>query len=79
MPIVRDMGPVVPVGEQRADIDVAIVGAGLAGAATAWAATRSGLSVVLFEQFAIGHHRGSSHGSARIFRRAADEDALTFG
>ena len=69
------MGPVVPVGEQRADIDVAIVGAGLAGAATAWAATRSGLSVVLFEQFAIGHHRGSSHGSARIFRRAY-EDAL---
>jgi monomeric sarcosine oxidase len=75
MPIVRDMGPVVPVEQLRADIDVAIVGAGLAGAATAWAATRSGLSVVLFEQFAIGHHRGSSHGSARIFRRAY-EDAL---
>ncbi len=56
------------------DVDVAVVGAGLAGAATAWAASKRGLSVVLLEQFAIGHHRGSSHGSARIFRRAyADE------
>jgi monomeric sarcosine oxidase len=56
------------------DVDVAVVGAGLAGAASAWAASKRGLSVVLLEQFAIGHHRGSSHGSARIFRRAyADE------
>jgi monomeric sarcosine oxidase len=69
------MGPEVPVDRQRADIDVAIVGAGLAGAASAWAAARRGLSVVLFEQFAVGHHHGSSHGSARIFRRAY-EDAL---
>jgi sarcosine oxidase len=54
--------------------DVAVVGAGLAGAATAWAATRRGLSVVLFEQFEIGHDRGSSHGSARIFRRAYPDE-----
>ena len=67
------MGPAVPVDTQG-DVDVAIVGAGLAGAATAWAASRRGLSVVLFEQFAVGHHRGSSHGSARIFRRAYEDE-----
>lgn len=40
------------------------------GSATAWAATRRGLSVVVLEQFDIGHDHGSSHGSARIVRRA---------
>jgi sarcosine oxidase len=54
-------------------IDVVVVGAGLAGAATAWAATRRGLSVTVVEQFDTGHARGSSHGSARIFRRAYDD------
>jgi glycine/D-amino acid oxidase-like deaminating enzyme len=29
---------------------------------------------VLFEQFAVGHDRGSSHGSARIFRRAYPDE-----
>lgn len=50
--------------------DLIIVGAGLAGAAAAWAATRRGLSVLVLEAFEAGHRRGSSHGSARIFRRA---------
>jgi len=50
--------------------DVVVVGAGLMGSAAAWAATRRGLSTVLVEQFALGHDRGSSHGSARIVRRA---------
>src|SRR3954449_10416871 len=50
--------------------DVVVVGAGLMGTATAWAAARRRLSVVLLEQFALGHSRGSSHGSARIVRRA---------
>jgi monomeric sarcosine oxidase len=50
------------------ELDVAIVGGGLMGAATAWAATRRGLSVALFEQFSIGHDLGSSHGPSRIFR-----------
>jgi monomeric sarcosine oxidase len=53
-----------------AALDVVIVGGGLAGSATAWAATQRGLSVVLLEQFTPGHDRGSSHGSARIVRRA---------
>jgi sarcosine oxidase len=53
-----------------AEFDLAVVGAGLMGAATAWAATRRGLSVAVLEQFGAGHDRGSSHGSARIVRRA---------
>jgi sarcosine oxidase len=59
------------------DADVVIVGAGLAGAATAWAASRRGLSVVLLEQFGPGHALGSSHGSARIVRRAYGDTLYT--
>ena len=50
--------------------DLIVVGAGLAGSAAAWAASARGMSVVVLEAFAPGHRRGSSHGSARIFRRA---------
>jgi sarcosine oxidase len=50
--------------------DVIVIGAGLAGSATAWALGRRGRSAVLLEAFQPGHRRGSSHGSARIFRRA---------
>ena len=52
---------------QRAD--AVIIGAGLAGSAAAWALTGRGRSVAVVEAFAPGHRRGSSHGSARIFRR----------
>jgi len=51
-------------------VDVVIIGAGLAGSATARALARRGRSVVVLEAFQPGHRRGSSHGSARIFRRA---------
>jgi glycine/D-amino acid oxidase-like deaminating enzyme len=50
--------------------DVAVVGAGLMGAATAYALRRLGGAVALFEAREPGHRAGSSHGSARIFRRA---------
>jgi sarcosine oxidase len=50
--------------------DLIIVGAGLAGSAAAWAASARGLDVVVLEAFQPGHRNGSSHGSARIFRRA---------
>jgi glycine/D-amino acid oxidase-like deaminating enzyme len=50
--------------------DLIIVGAGLAGSAAAWAASARGLDVVVLEAFGAGHRNGSSHGSARIFRRA---------
>ena len=46
--------------------DLAIVGLGSMGSATAWAATRQGLSVVGFEQFDLGHERGASHDTSRI-------------
>ncbi len=50
--------------------DVVVIGAGLAGSAAAWALARRGRSVVVLEAFPPGHRLGSSHGSARIFRRA---------
>lgn len=40
------------------------------GSATAWAATRQGLSVVGFEQFELGHERGASHDTSRILRHS---------
>jgi glycine/D-amino acid oxidase-like deaminating enzyme len=50
--------------------DLAVAGLGLSGAAVAWAATRRGHDVVAFEAYRAGHDRGSSHGHARIHRRA---------
>src|SRR5690242_5609250 len=48
--------------------EVVVVGAGMAGAAAAWALSRRGRSVLLVDRFARGHDRGSSHGAERIFR-----------
>ncbi|MFN2488772.1 MAG: N-methyl-L-tryptophan oxidase [Actinomycetota bacterium] len=50
------------------DVEFAVIGAGMAGAATARALARAGKEVMLFEQFSPGHKRGSSHGASRIFR-----------
>ena len=58
-------------------VDVAVIGGGLMGAAAAWAAARRGLSVALHEQFEPGHTRGSSHGSARIVRRGYGDALYT--
>lgn len=52
------------------DCDVVIVGAGLAGSAAARSLVGRGRQVVLLEQFELGHDRGSSHGTSRIYRRA---------
>lgn len=50
--------------------DLAIVGLGSMGSATAWAATRQGMSVIGFEQFELGHERGASHDTSRILRHS---------
>jgi sarcosine oxidase len=47
-----------------------VVGAGLAGAATAWSLARRGHEVTLVERTRPAALDGSSHGSARIFRYA---------
>ena len=52
------------------EVEVAVVGAGLMGAATAWELARRGVSVALVEAFDPGHVHGSSHGTSRIVRRA---------
>ena len=50
------------------EAEFAVVGAGVMGAATAWALSKRRREVVLFEQFELGHKRGSSHGRSRVFR-----------
>ena len=47
-----------------------VVGAGLAGAATALSLARAGHEVTVVERTSPAAHDGSSHGSARIFRYA---------
>src|SRR3954453_12428515 len=51
--------------------DVAVIGLGGIGSATAWYAARSGQSVVGLERFDLGgHHRGASHDHSRIIRHS---------
>jgi monomeric sarcosine oxidase len=53
--------------------EIAVVGAGIMGSATAYALARQGHDVLLLEQFHIGHEHGSSHGRSRIVRIAYPE------
>ncbi|MEW1806458.1 FAD-dependent oxidoreductase [Pseudarthrobacter sp. NPDC080039] len=57
--------------------DYVVVGAGLAGAATAWQLAASGHQVTLLERDIPAAHDGSSHGSARIFRYAYPDPFYT--
>ncbi|MEZ5295361.1 MAG: FAD-dependent oxidoreductase [Ilumatobacteraceae bacterium] len=50
--------------------DVAVVGLGGLGSATAYWLARSGQSVVGLERFELGHVRGASHDHSRIIRRS---------
>src|SRR3954467_13120561 len=52
--------------------DMLIVGAGVMGCAAAYQLAKDGARVLLFDQFAVGHNRGSSHGPSRIIRLAYD-------
>jgi sarcosine oxidase len=53
--------------------EIVVVGAGVMGAATAYALRRAGHEPVVVEQFEVGHSRGSSHGRGRIFRFVYDD------
>src|SRR5579875_1879560 len=59
-----------PSAQSTQQVDAVVLGAGLMGAAAAWSLARAGREVVLVDQFGAGHPYGSSHGSARIVRRA---------
>src|SRR4051794_26956263 len=50
------------------DAEIIVIGAGVMGLAAAEALGRAGRSVVVLEQFRLGHDRGSSHGNARVFK-----------
>jgi len=54
---------------------VTVIGAGVVGAAAAWALTVRGAEVTIHEQFELGHGRGSSHGRTRIVRLAYPDPA----
>jgi sarcosine oxidase len=53
--------------------EIVVVGAGVMGAATAYALMRAGHEPVVLEQFELGHAHGSSHGRGRIFRLVYDD------
>ncbi|HYH28365.1 MAG TPA: FAD-dependent oxidoreductase [Actinomycetota bacterium] len=55
-------------------METVVVGAGVMGAATAYALARRGVEVALLERFEVGHRNGSSHGAARIFRFSYHEE-----
>jgi sarcosine oxidase len=60
---------------QDGNVEVAVVGAGIMGGATAWALRERGADVTVYEQFhSVDHVRGSSHGRTRIFRLAYPQD-----
>lgn len=56
---------------------VAVVGVGGTGSAAARFLARMGHEVVAFEQFAIGHALGSSHGQSRIIRYTYADEVYT--
>lgn len=53
---------------------VVVIGGGAMGSAAAWSLARRGVDVVLLEQFAPLHTKGSSHGGSRIFRLAYPDE-----
>jgi monomeric sarcosine oxidase len=48
--------------------EVAIIGGGVMGCATAWRLASRRRDVLLLDQFELGHDHGSSHGPIRVFR-----------
>lgn len=52
----------------RREADVVVVGAGVTGLAAALATAAEGRATIVLDQHEVGHARGSSHGTSRIFR-----------
>ena len=61
--------------ESGSPLHVAVIGAGVMGAMTAWRLARRGVAVTLFERYAPAHDRGATGGDTRIFRVACKEGA----
>ena len=57
-------------------VDVAIIGAGVFGAWTAWHLLRAGKSVRLFDAYGAGHVRASSGGESRVIRMGYGADTI---
>jgi glycine/D-amino acid oxidase-like deaminating enzyme len=57
-------------------VDVAVIGAGVFGAWTAWHLVRAGKSVRLFDAYGAGHWRASSGGESRVIRMGYGADAI---
>lgn len=57
-------------------LDVAVIGAGVFGAWTAWHLVNAGASVALFDQYGNGHARASSAGESRVTRLGYGGDTL---
>src|ERR1051326_4637798 len=58
------------------DYDVAVVGAGVFGAWTAWHLCRAGKRVLLLDAWGAGHSRSSSGGESRIIRMGYGADEI---
>jgi len=56
--------------------DVAVIGAGVFGAWSAWTLKKAGLSVLLVDAYGVGHARASSGGESRIIRMSYGGDPL---
>lgn len=54
------------------EFEFCVIGAGVIGSAASYLLARSGHSVVTFEQYELGHEKGSSHGESRITRYSYD-------
>ena len=66
-------------GDGRTIADVAVVGAGVFGAWTAWHLKQRGLKVALLEAYAPGNARSSSGGESRVIRVSYGGDPLYSG
>lgn len=56
--------------------DVAVIGAGVFGAWTAWSLRKAGLKVALVDAFGVGHARASSGGESRVVRLSYGGDPI---